>query len=418
MSKKKESFLGRLKRWGRKIAFYTSPLWVPHAATQLSYTFNDIKHYLNPSPLRQEFKEEFGFPICGWEADVEEMEGSKISSIGEIIHREMQERPFDLASFRIESKIYCKRNLIEQVVSHLSSGYEGWAIFNRIGLIGDFDKGTVYHEVKHEKSYEATRANPEILERWRALAVDEEGNSLYDSVRNQVCKRIKFLDQLVDEENERVCSEENEKLGFVSDYARFNVWEDMAEFGRVAEEHPDDFMPWLYGEEPNQGIIKKTQLAEEIKLVPEGFSDYVKLKGVYYSFWGFQGTISDMEKSNEFMALSQEFLEQHPGTVYECELRNCRACVFMKTSTCDEDFETAIAEYKRAVRARHKSFTPYFSSLMNMAECYSFVGDAEKSKICRDAYYTGLKRWNSGDIRFAARGVNDLLKEEGILFRE
>lgn len=443
MSKKRKVF-DFARKWGRKLAL-AGVLF--HGATQLNYTRNDISNAVSPSPIRSEFKEKFGFPIRGWEADIEKQENF-VTNVSDAVHREKTECDFDLSCIRVDSRNYLKRNLLDQFGDLFLEPYAGVyvpkGLGNKIGLNGNVGIDTLHHEIKHRKAFKY--CDSDFYKKWKALATDENGNSLYNGQIRTGLGRIKLLGKLF---RSSTSVRECEEQGFVSDYARSNVDEDIAETCMNAESNPEKFTDWFFGFEsyegkvtsPNQKIIGKVRLAQEKKLIPKEFEEYIALKRLeksisrgYYNGWGTDG---EHNRPEDYVTESKKFLDKHSNSVYECPIRQMRAWCLKSiglTKACHESAENdrkgvrgtyekllkeemqpVITEYKRALTAEYKEGVAYACSLNGLSEVYEHVlRDSKTAEIIEKADKVYYDRHHKGDVQLSYDGVNNYLESHGI----
>ena len=461
MPTRRRKALDFCKKWGKRLAL-AGMLF--HGATQLNYFRNDIYNAVNPSPVRREFQEEYGFPIRGWKADIEE-QPQDLKDIAETVCRERQTRDFKLNNIRVESANYLKRDIIEQAITIVATGqYSGWCYLDRLGLKRKAGEGTVSHEIKHQKIYEVIRVHPEFLEKWDALSRDEDGKSLYRGYIATYGEDIRFIGKLF-RDNRGL---DYEKLGFVSLYAMSNIGEDIAETCERAEINPHDLESVLFGIKPNphndriprnEKIVAKIKLAEEYKLIPEGFMEFHELYTTYQEAYASVENTSETKLAEEYLEKTKAFLNKHPNSVYECELRRKRgelletktvalACLsnheldekhklrrnsiqatleeldkIQKEETslfrtrkhdCRTYLGIAISEYERALSAGFKDRFDYLTVLTDLKRCYEMMGDDKTAELYDDAIIEYGNRYNNSDVKLASRGVNDFLEIRGI----
>lgn len=402
-----------LHKFGKCLKIVTIPVILFHGATQIVYWGNDIINGLNPSEKRIEFKKEFGFPIRGWEKDIEN-QPKDISDMGIIFYQEKLEKPFDIGSVRIRSNHYLKKSIVQQIDDAVFSNL-GYYTYYGIVIDDLIFKSTISHEIKHAKTFDIIKKNPEFIEKWKELANDEYGNSLYFNNKEQM-QVYMGLEYLVNED--KIKEEENKKLGFVTNYARTNPYEDIAELGELAEMDVTSFIEWFgYKYEPkNEKIIAKVKLAQEYGIIPMEFSEYVMLENVLYDAVVGNELRWNSKKADEFFDLSGKFLEKNKETTYQCELRNKRAWIIQHRFDDEESVIAAISEYKLSVKAKYKDPVSYKNSLESLSKCYKILDCDEESKTYNDALKEYEKRYDKGDVLLGKRGVNDFLTSRGEIF--
>ncbi len=390
MSKRKKS---RFFKWTKR-AFFAGLLF--HISTQASYFINDYYNYKNPSSIRKEFNEIAGFPIKGWSTGIEDLSYEKINTLSDIIIREKIERDFELVNLRIESNNYLKRDVIEQPIGVISSGYLGWCWMNRIGLKEESNMEVAVHEIKHKKSFDILKTNPEFFYQWMDFSRDNNGNSLYlyKDFGKWVCKRVRYLEHFVEEDLDHP---DNLEKGFISGYARTNIYEDMAELCATVEHNSEMFQTLLF-DERNERIAGKIGLAREYGLIPFEFEEYLKLKRLH-------------EKDKKgFYDKSTAFLDHNKESVYSGEIYMLRGNLEYR------DLSKAIGEYKQVLNLNYKKKDDYLKALKTIGECYTLLKD-KRSKIFQEAYKEYENRFKNKDLYLPVRGVNDFLKEKGIIVK-
>jgi len=416
MKKGKKKGFRRILNWAGNVLAVTA---LAHGATQLGFWANDLYHAAFPSKQRAAFKEEFGFPLRGWNADLTR-EYNKVSNISETVAEEMHSLPFDLASIRIRSDNYLKMPFIDQLGQIITRGNSGYYGLNRIVLDEGSSYATTHHEIKHAKTFEIARKHPEFLDRWRALSLDENGESLYLNLVEQGCSRFRGLGKFVDEE--KLDYKNNEALGFVSNYARTNVYEDIAEVGEEAEMGYSNLVDWLAPDdsERNEKLAAKFTLAEEYGIIPKGFMEKVLLDKAIRGIWGRHG-MHHSARARKYLDSSEAFLEKYPDSVYECEVRANRSNIlvdfaysFDPKDRNDDRAELAREEIVRTLTADFKDILGYVGALGHGEEFYrSSLRDNETAQLFIDAKMEFWKRFREGDPTLSSTGVNDFLAERG-----
>ena len=399
-----------LNKFGKFVKIASIPIILFHGATQLVYWGNDIINGLNPSEKRTEFKKEFGFPIRGWKSDIEK-KPVDISDIGIVFYCEQLEKPFDIGSIRIRSDNYLKKSFVQQVDDAIFSNL-GYYTYYGIVIDDLILKSTISHEIKHAKTFDIIKNNPDFIKNWKELSNDGSGNSLYLNNKEQL-QVYMGLEYLVDED--KIKEEENRNIGFVTNYARTNVYEDIAELGELAETNVTKFIEWFgYQYEPkNEKIIAKVKLAQENGIIPKEFSEYVHLESILDDADVGDESSWNSKKAEEFFYLSEKFLEDNKETIYQSELRNKRAWIIQHRFDDEESVIAAISEYKLSLKARYKEPDSYKNSLESLSRCFKLLDCNEEAKIYDDALKEYEKRYSKGNVLLGKRGVNDFLAFRG-----
>jgi len=366
-----------------------------HLATQTYHTARALYYTAYPTEIRRSFAEKFGFPLQGY--DIEETNSA--AQIAAVLHKEKMEMDFSLDAIYIRSFSYLQKPIHEQFFSMVGTGNGGYCYNKFVVLQSPVWEGTVHHEIKHAKAYAIWAAHPEFIEKWEALAKGKNGQSLYLSPQEDWCYDYKGLRNFVREQNKK----EDEKLGFVSSYARRNSDEDIAELCEEAELKAPNFIPWLYTA-PNQRIQAKTRLAEQYQLIPPYFSAYVFVLS---------------QQKELFMKTSDDFLKRHQKSIYEGSLRKNRG-KFLEEKALQlqikEYADKAMEEYKNGICAPYKNIDVYPELLENIAECASHWKDERTATLYRNALEEYRKRENANDLSLSINGVTDYLLAHGEKF--
>ncbi|HLC66183.1 MAG TPA: hypothetical protein VJK52_00930 [Candidatus Nanoarchaeia archaeon] len=372
-----------------------------HASTQVAYWANDAYHAVRPSEVRASFKNEFGVPLRGWSADIEERR-DVIDSIRGVLRIEQSEGPLHITAVRIESDKYLKKSLFEQIAGTFGTGYSGCFFRPTGGIIlkPSANPETVHHEIKHAKAYALLRTRPEFHVRWRSLTESIAGKDGYDSLAWRICARTKGLQYLLRPQvrireipPSLVWAEGYEIDGFVSDYARTNIHEDIAELGEQAE--------WLklslrYPDIGRQSpaITDKFSLAEEYGLIPPGFSKFKEIQDIYFCM--FDGPRGQLLRANavEFLTASEEFLALYPKTRYEGELLAAQGMVLQQLASGDNErqmLESAVARFETALHLPDHD-NNLLAIVDRLAVCHKALGNQEKASEYLNVYRMCVSR--------------------------
>ncbi|HLC86686.1 MAG TPA: hypothetical protein VJH65_00200 [Candidatus Nanoarchaeia archaeon] len=382
---------------------------------QMSYLYNNLYHFFNPSPTRTVFERQFGFSLKGWDDDIEENKRN-ISIISDVVKKEKKSRDFELDSIRIKDSSYLKQPIWDHLYGIFipSSGYY---ISDKIVLNDLLQRDTIHHEIKHAKAFNILKEHPEFLMKWEALALDEKGESLYLTNTEQIFYLVRGLRSFINKEKQ--VSSENKKLGFVSNYARTNVYEDIAELSELAETCPQEFRNWLFGDEKqkNEIIAKKVALAQEYNLIPKRFTEHIKLEKIFLDNFSGHNYIN-LKKSKQFMKASEDFLKENPESVYEAQIRLNLAYVAHQRAYeigYRLGIEDTIKEYKAVLTSGYKDRVAYSTALEKLAKVYMELGKKETSDIFKNAHKEYEKRFNEGEVMLPENGVNDFLIFNGVI---
>ncbi|MBI4918953.1 hypothetical protein HY837_03420 [archaeon] len=360
-----------------------------------AYTADKIYNSSFPSRERKEFVEQFKIPLEGYRSDIEKE--NRIGLLTQVLLREKFTRDFDLEKIVVLSDNILKRDFGGQRYYFNSSSTEAAHTIPRDEKHKDilrleeskpdFFILAVHHEIKHTKTFDVLEEDPNFEAKWKANAT-ENGKTLYlEDI--SVLKAIK------------ITQKELEQQGFVSVYSKLNWMEDLAEFCANAELNPDKFYSPMY-EHNNQRFINKVNLAQEKRLIPQEFSQYLLVRNLYRQ--SFVNEKMNPARAREFLAESEKLL----GSIYECELRERRGMImtfFSQTQDSEFTLEDAIKEHKKGLLADYKDVPSYTLNLISLQGCYVFLRDYKTAEIYGEAKKEYPRNSN---------GVNDFLKERGI----
>lgn len=376
-----------------------------HAFTQFNYCAQGDQD----SEQREEFEKEFGFPVQGFQKNVEGTEGN-LSKIAAAAEKERLEKPFALTSIRVSSDNYLQKSIFGQLEYLIIKGgeaYDGinYPFMGRIYLDDRFAASTVHHEIKHAKTDEVLRHHPEFEEKWKALATDKDGDSLYSGYSGRFFSRVRLIGDLIDHDAPSIV--ENEALGFTTAYSRVHYYEDIAVLSEEAEKDylVDQFIKYLY-EQKNEKFIAKINLLQEYGLIPAEFTEYIGIRQKIKNHQKEGGSLK------EVFEISDEFLGKHPDSVYEIILRKMRGDALKLETRCGE----AIVEYKLGLTSAYKDNEFYPVILSNVPHCYAGLGNMEMAAVYEKAKEKYDAGWDGNDVTIAIHGVNDFLQENGEKF--
>ena len=376
-----------------------------HAFTQANYCVQGNQD----SAQRTEFEKEFGFPVQGFPRNVEGTEGN-LSKIAAAVEKERLERPFGLTSIRVSSDNYLQKSIfgqLEYIIIKGGEAYDGinYPFMGRIYLSDGFAASTVNHEIKHAKTDDIICSNPEFEEKWKALATDKDGNSLYSGYSGLVFSRVRLIGDFIDHDAPSIT--ENEALGFTTVYSRVHFYEDIAVLSEEAERDylVDQFIKYLY-EQKNEKFVAKINLLQEYGLIPAEFTEYI----------GIRQKIKNNQKDDrpleEIFEISDTFLDRHKDSVYEIVLRKIRGDALNLGARGEE----AIFEYKLGLTSIYKDNEFYPAILGNVSHCYAGLRNKEMAAVYEKAKEKYDAGWKGNDVKIAVHGVNDFLQENGEKF--
>jgi len=391
-----------------------------HEATWLNYYLsNNFFNYSFPSQERLLFERAYGTSLEAWRSDIEQNPHT-LTVLSEVLEKEQQEHSFPLEEIVLVSKNYLKQSFPQQfntVIDDAVGTYFKKRISLRLSVCDEKFyletndhplKTILQHEVKHAKTFAIT--DIKFYARWKALCRNQEKHSLY-------------TDDATPEVNWRdIPFEQSVQLGFVSSYARKNVYEDIAETGEFAENiltsREDGSYPglelmieWLYTRK-SPVIAGKIALAQEYNIIPKEFSEFVWVQKLYHDAKAHDSYI-DTSKVTSFLEQSERFLQKHPNSVYNIYVHNARGGVFAAQGIRDNEkasFRIALEEWNKGLLSPYKDIDEYRDILHNMQGCYRWrMNEPCIASVYTDAIKEFEHRYLTGDVFLAKRGVNDLL---------
>ena len=371
-----------------------SLLFLCNSQQHLKQEFYNNNH---PTPFRQEFQQRFGFPINGTLENVENSY-STISNIIEVLKKEHFEMEPGIRKIEVRNPDFWNQSLIQQIGQKLFvySSY-GDPITLSIEIEKFTSKETLHHEIKHIKTYQIIKKHPEFLSRWIAWTTSQDGKNQYrcSNWLSYAIHRLK-LSRLFRTQPSDDCAVQ----GFVSEYASEFVYEDIAELCSQAEETPALFWVFIY-KKPNSKIIGKIKLAQEYKLIPPEFSEFVLLENNYFDCFEFLSSLTLNSKNiDEFMSQSQEFLIKHPCSVYEPGIRERRGYILM----LQKEYNRAVEEYKMALKSPFKNSAYLSIALSHLGACYFNLKEKEKSEKVYQISNEFNEKINLGDLETIING--------------
>lgn len=439
-----------------------------HLGTSAAFYTNEVAARITPNKIQRIFQQTHGMPILGYESDVQKF----LSTIGisRVIEREKAEMPFNVPNIRVSSSNYLMQSPFDQIVTLFLTPYAGLACpwSYEIVVKPEANEATLTHEIKHIKTFQVLEKYPEFRKKWEDLAKDENGNSLYLSNSEQAISRTRLIHTLVDAKYSN--SKENRKLGFVTNYARTNFYEDVAEVCGQIEAYSCSPVTLISSfDYTNSSLMAKISLAREYGLLPKELIDYLNLIRVFDTV-EFLKTRDQSERvwsEKIFLDNSALFISENPKSVYSCSVRNMRAniLIYMPDNTSvdiktfqymdklnakwqdsslsrDErekcadkltELERAMIRGNRAIHEQNLKAALRETDSALLADYKDPVAYATalgiSERICRDlGYYLRavrlaeastlfLERLGQNDPLITRRGVNDDLFNQGVLSR-
>jgi hypothetical protein len=397
-------------------------------ASQINFRVRDIKNNLSDSEIREEFKEEFGFPILGFKEEIED-HPKRISKIADVIHREQMIRPFELDFIRIRSDKFLHKPPLEQIVQSFTGDW-GQYYFNRVIIRhDDFGEGIVVHEIKHAKTFDAIHEGDGFLRQYQNISLDDNGKSVYLNPLEMICVYVPSLRFFIADKYD---INENLGLGLLSNYARTNILEDIAVIATSAERETDrniyarrniyNFSIWLIDVEwKNERIVDRITVLEDHHIISPEFTQYVELETNLPRIFSHYKNYDD-DLALQFLGESEQFLKDNPSTIYGSKIHYQRAIVlgefYPEIYDWGYDYDSILNECMATLTSEYKDPEAYTKTLRYLGDAYQLLGLEEKSSIFIRAGFLYQQRREEGNLNLVTIGVNDFLDENGIDFSQ
>jgi len=373
-----------------------------HVGTEVCYTARRTYLDRHPSKLRREFYGQFWVPLSGWEEDIEDNR-ELASRIAEELHRHQILGTVPLKGINVESRNYLKKSFLEQVrfILHgrnrtISGYYDNNS--KSVDFFRNTDNGSIAHEIAHSKVDYKLEEDPSLLHRFERISIDKNGRSPYNE------KKGRKLEDLTQEERE---------LGFLTEYSITSPGEELAESSRY-EQMPEELLFEEIFVKKNPRLLEKIRYAKELKIIPNEFEDYVRIKQDYKEFDGEQN-------AKKFLEDTDKFLHRNSGSVYECGIHGLRSRVLKHLHQIEcfrdgkkPDYELAKIELIKGLNSRFKNREEYTSALYNLRMIYDLRGEKSKADTLSEASREYDKRYSNGKPNLSYVGVNDFLEDNGI----
>ncbi|MBU1849680.1 MAG: hypothetical protein KKH40_03035 [Nanoarchaeota archaeon] len=360
---------------------------------QAENIYRHIKNFIKPNEITQEFKEEFKIPLKGHDYNLKYL--PNIRSLAFALKREQIELPYTLKNFRIKPNNFFRQELTEQINTIFGTEYSGYynPMSKNIAINELVCTSTVHHEIKHAKTFDTLKKHPEFKKQWKEIAKDENGNSPYLNGFFQFCGRVILLNNLVPIDT--LSSLDDLKEGFVSDYAKTNFYEDVAELGTEVELGYSigsiTGLDYFICDKSNKNtrIQKKITLLAEHQIIPAEYPEFAKLKEKYFESFGSEFGSTDKEKGEIFLEASKEFIKKHPDTIYKSTIYKARGEINNNLAYYYpnqlERMNLMVQEYKQALKCEYQEFYETSMILDELTNYYYQINDSAKENMCREA---------------------------------
>ncbi len=403
MNQKVKSVLNKVKRY---VGYPVLALALVQGAAHLNYSRKNLENMVNPSEIRKEFRKNFNVYLLGDKENVED-EGMGVSKLSLVLDKEKKEKDFNLERIFMKSEKFFNKPIWDQYEGIVVDAPGGTA-FGKYIELGNVSPESIHHEIKHTKTFEILKRNPEFKKRWEKISTDKNGNSMYLSGLENVFYWVKGMEKLIPQDKINFSNNLNE--GFISAYSKNNFYEDVAELCSRVEEYPYYFLNIYYGDKTNQykKVKEKISLAMEVGLIPREFLDYLNLRKLSRDL--FAEGLRD-KHMKEYFEESDKFLKKYQRSVYLDEIYNSRGFIKTYDFSDKEREKDAEKEFDKALKCDYKGegYSLALYSLKTLNKDYS----NNSYNLFEEAYKEYWKRFDNGDPDISRRGVNDFLISHG-----
>ncbi len=380
-----------------------------HLATQTRHGIEEAYNSMYPSPQRVAFEERFDVPIHGSRSNLEGND-KYFFMIADVLARERAIGDIPLDEITIRDSNYLNLGLLDQWRRLIFRPISGKYCDDRITLLDNVSHQTVHHELAHARMFDILEDHPELLKRWSAIAVDENGETQYMDPRSRFMRRFRVLASFVSEEPRA------EHDGFVSNYARTNILEDIAELCAEAAMSPQFVTGQILSDNPDERLARKVALAQEYGLIPPEFMEFAGLERYYQSCFLGASMLFDQNKSLQYLEFSREFLSLNPDSVYASEVLVNRA-LFMYNRALSRHLPCTVAdainEYYAALDTAYASPMMCLVVLDRLHDIFAYH-DPEHADAFRLAYDEYARRMEAGDVTLTGQSTMGILRDYGV----
>lgn len=362
-------------------------------------------------------------------------------NIADVLNKESRISSLNVREIDVLSNNILLMPFYQQMHKILLGGCSGQynTIFDKIDLFTGY-MDIITHEITHAKEDSLSDKHPEFAAQWLELSNDSSGNSLYNTFWSYLSRRLMIINKFnVDTSDYDEMTKKNLDLGFISNYARTNMSEDIAELCEEILHNPIR----VYNSRSNEVLMKKVKLAENYGIIPKEFTEYMKI--VYEDFDSKQRykyvMMSSERKAHDFAIYSinnlEEFITKHPQSIYVPEARVNKVVwyEYMNYHAGENTLEQIKEECLKILKSDYKPSEYYYNALCGMMYYHAddkskyfeapiidfqdiqYVGNmTQKERMFLDAaiqYYSGYDERE--DIRIIYNGVNDILEKLGLL---
>lgn len=421
------------------------------------------------SQLRQEFKQEFGFPLRGHPDDLEKVPGLAadiaanlhyedvpVSAVHVVsphyvrkpVHRQYASLAQLIRSMReyVESRAESSTQVETEVQAEMSdapsessisepaphvfasrdrASYGGYVSrvgsleVNRLEIGGEYPQDALLHELKHAATSRVTAHNPGFRDEWMAAGADK--SAFYQPLGIQLA----LYSTIVRAPQTPEVLEKLQRAGFPGSHASLNWYEDVAEmttWGELALRQLPDisnpygglYVDWLI-DCPSEEVTRQVKLAEREGLLPKEFTEGIGLVKQYRNM-KYEGT-------SQFLKSSQSFIEQYPSSKYSIQVHYARGkALWEQAKIAERKGESpwpyqraAMDEWTRGLMSEKKELVTYRLTLKALQDYAVTIGDGRRAGALEEAVLLHETRHAENDLRLAVRGVNDYLIGKGLL---
>lgn len=424
--------MGRWRALGKKAGLASFVLLSSFHATTWTQQAIDERRARN-DPVRVQFQQEFGFPLQGAREEIDVPK--RIADFANALHYTNAE---NISVLKVLPQEYTRRpwyRQAEEMNGRIASLFGKKSVrFDNSGryienipllprhqmeLEGQNPGSVIIHEIAHAKINAATHRVPSFAEEWlKASGVKKE---VYHPFAVQALIYLNFIDVPSDLEER----ESYNKLGFSSKSSVTHWKEDAADLVADGEramllfhdqnnDYSTRYLDWLSN---SPAVRNQVKVLEKYGVVPPEFTEGLRLQREYRAMH----EVPTVSQAKTFLRKSEEFLQKHPGTKYEIQVRYARARAYWHLAKLSPtpwpNQEAAIDELITGLQGAHKELRNYRNSLQ-LLKTYAFtIGDKKLESVCAGAIEEHTRRHEANDVTLSRTGVQDYLASHDARFQ-
>jgi hypothetical protein len=349
------------------------------------YQYHDLR-----SESQQYFARAMDVSVIGWS------DRRKREQLNHVLEEEFSTGDFELSKIKFFNQHHDFSLLV--LLHELSMDYvpsTASPINNEIRLNQNSDYRTMVHEVKHIKHFAVNKRDSDFMNKWYVVVSDEEGNTNYLSSAEEFCYRLRDSVPCLDI-SDKLNEEENQHLGFPTNYARVNAYEHIAELGTVAELDPNEILRLVALNPKYKEMLK---CMEDAEIIAEGYLDFQLLQQdlqrvkemlrSHYHYPDYMVDEANRAQDEFYLDRTQRFIDAHPNSSYVIGLREQRGEIYYnraiatRVGSVDRDMEIALAEreFTSILSFEYKPKDIYGVAIFRLKDLAVLEGDPQTANV-------------------------------------